>query len=340
MAQLESIEEVSGRDTTLGTCLALEMDDVIRNSGGAKTLKFEGLLQEIPCLQFPVTIGSVSFLIDVLVFDTGNLDLILGMAWLSSLGEVTHDWHNAWMQFQFKGNSVRLQGISPTQAPSAALQQWLGRLESCEADVADLVAAEVFAAPRGLPPPRVHDHVIQLKSENPICVRPYHYPHFQKTEIERQVTELLSLGMIRPSKSAYSSPVILVRKKDNSWCMCVDYRALNDATIPDKYPMFGSISVLFCCGSAMHLGSLDSMGGILFVPGEVRVEKVAQDLKDRDEALRKLKLHLSNAQSSMKEQEDKTRRDVHFTIGEWVYVKIYLQICNRERVIHSCQSLF
>ncbi|PNX74124.1 retrotransposon-related protein, partial [Trifolium pratense] len=60
------------------------------------------------------------------------------------------------------------------------------------------------------------------------------YPHHHKQEIERQVDELMQAGVIRPSMSAYSSPVILVKKKDKIWRMCVDYSPLNKATIPDK----------------------------------------------------------------------------------------------------------
>jgi hypothetical protein len=97
---------------------------------------------------------------------------------------------------------------------------------------------EVFQEPKGIPPSRSHDHSIVLKEGTSlISVRPYMYPYYQKFEIEKLIKELLAMGTIRPSQSSFSLPVLLVRKADGSWRMCVDYRALNKETVKDKFPI-------------------------------------------------------------------------------------------------------
>ena len=113
----------------------------------------------------------------------------------------------------------------------------------------------VFVTPAGLPPIKGHAHQTNLKGgTQPVCQRPYRYPYYQKIEIGKIVIELLEAGSIRNSQSPFATLVLLVRKTDGSWCICVDYRALNQATIKDKYP----ISVIDELLDELHGASLFS----------------------------------------------------------------------------------
>eukprot|EP00253_Pinus_taeda_P028179 PITA_28179 len=98
--------------------------------------------------------------------------------------------------------------------------------------------SKVFETPKGLPPMRDHDHAIHLiPGSVPPNIRPYRYPYAQKCEIERMVAEMLEASIIQLSESSFSALVVLVHKKDGSWCMCLDYRELDKLIIKDKFPI-------------------------------------------------------------------------------------------------------
>ena len=93
------------------------------------------------------------------------------------------------------------------------------------------------------------DHDVEVKIEllpgtTPISRRPYRMPPNELAELKTQLNELLKKGLIHPSSSPWGCPAIFVKKKDQSLCMCVDYRPLNAVTIKNKYPL-PHIDILF-----------------------------------------------------------------------------------------------
>ncbi|MCO5595276.1 hypothetical protein L7F22_049317 [Adiantum nelumboides] len=91
--------------------------------------------------------------------------------------------------------------------------------------------------PGELPPKRGNDdHAIELlPGRSPPNKPPYRVSQAQQEKIMRQVNELVEKGMVRPSSSPFCSPILLVHKKDGTYRMCVDYRALNRITIKNRF---------------------------------------------------------------------------------------------------------
>jgi len=89
-----------------------------------------------------------------------------------------------------------------------------------------------------LPPRKRVDHVIEVMPRvAPPTKAPYRMSHEELKELKVQLEELLAKGYIKPSKSPYGAPVLFVHKKDGTLRMCVDYIALNKATVKNRYPL-------------------------------------------------------------------------------------------------------
>ncbi|XP_026399723.1 uncharacterized protein LOC113295606 [Papaver somniferum] len=220
----------------------------------------EKLISSGNCFQTNLSLQRVLMLVDFYVLPLEGCDVVLGNQWLSTLGPIVYDFSKLHMRITVDGKEVLLQGlsvpenvvVSGAKIQNAAKKKKEGIFlqlysltaastnssHQLNAQVKEILAKYqiVLAEPQGLPPKRDQDHKIQLyQGHGPVSTRPYRYPYFQKTEIKKLVNEMLSTGVIRLSNSSYSSPVILVKKYDGSWRMCVDYRALNRITVKDKF---------------------------------------------------------------------------------------------------------
>ncbi|XP_006584211.2 uncharacterized protein [Glycine max] len=239
------------------------------------------------CDSTTIDLQQHSFAVDLYVLPIAGANVILGVQWLQSLGPILTDYTKLSMQFFHDGRIVELQGDPVAQRDLLSSPQFrrvcrnqpnsicfhitvlpedseLALTIPVDPQVQHLLHqfSVLFQDPTTLPPARDTDHQIHLRPDaTPVNVRPYKYPYYQKREIETQVEAMLQRGIIQPSKSPFSSSVLLVKKSDNTWRFCVDYRALNALTIKDHFPIPTIDELLDELGGASCFSKLDLLQG-------------------------------------------------------------------------------
>ena len=237
------------------------------------------------CKGVTLEVQGVRITQNFFIFELGGTEVVLGVNWLQSLGKIEANFQEMSFSWGRGEDKKRLWGdptLCRVQSSWKAMLKTLkesdegycitpllvdveSKLEtpvSPEMEELLLQFDDLFQTPTGLPPKRDRDDAIVLKEGASIPnIRPYRCPYYQKNEIEKIISKMLQTGVIRPSTSPFSSPVILVRKKDGGYRFCVDYRALNKVTIPDKFPIPIIDELLDELGGAKVFSKLDLKSG-------------------------------------------------------------------------------
>ncbi|GAU51141.1 hypothetical protein TSUD_240800 [Trifolium subterraneum] len=174
------------------------------------------------CQNCPVSVAGKIYHVDLICLPLNDMDIVLGMDWLSA--------NTVYIGCAEKNLYVPIDLNAESRALTALLQnthqliQYLGAENKCFSII--------------LPPEREIEFSIDLvPGSQPISVAPYRMSPLELRELKSQLEELLQKHFIRPSVSPWGAPVLLVKKKDGTMRLCIDYRQLNKVTIMNNYPL-------------------------------------------------------------------------------------------------------
>ncbi|GJT64937.1 hypothetical protein Tco_1016417 [Tanacetum coccineum] len=181
-----------------------------------------------------------TFTSDVMLLPVGGCDMVLGIQWLATLGDIKCNFQEKQIQKMETGTQSELMMLSVY--PNTGLTLISVGVDKENANSTNDSLQEVikgfkyvFEVPKQLPLARSHDHKIPLLPRTkPINIRPYRHLHVQKDAIESMMKELLEFGVIKHSQNSFASLVVMVKKKDNTWRICVDYRVKQTWEADDK----------------------------------------------------------------------------------------------------------
>lgn len=139
---------------------------------------------------------------------------------------------------------------------------------------------------------------IRLRDDFVVARNPYRLSASEREAVRNIVDELITSGVVRESQSPFASPIILVRKKEGSYRMCVDYRELNSHTIRDRYPLPLIDDQLDRLGKGRIFTSLDMSSGFHQIPIDANsIEKTAFVTPDGHYEYLRMPFGLANAPS-------------------------------------------
>ena len=112
----------------------------------------------------------------------------------------------------------------------------------------------------------VIQHRIRLSDDTPIRCKPYPLPYAMREELRNEVDAMLEMGVVRPSTSPYASPIVMVKKKDGSNRVCVDFRKLNKINEVDPEPMTTAEDLFRRLSGKKYLSKIDLTKGYWQIP--------------------------------------------------------------------------
>jgi hypothetical protein len=188
------------------------------------------------CVDVPVDIHGVSFRANLIILGTKELDVVLGMDWMSKYqGHIDCARKSITMT---NCDGIQIEHITTMPSRKAYYKK---SVSGPTLDQVPVVCEYPDVFPEefpGMPPDRDIKFIIELVLEiAPIAQRAYRMNPQELEELKRQLADMLSKGLIRPSASPWGSPVLFVDKRDGTIRLCVDYRKLNEVTIKNKYPL-------------------------------------------------------------------------------------------------------
>ncbi|GJX70666.1 reverse transcriptase [Tanacetum coccineum] len=187
------------------------------------------------CKDFSWEFQGVTYTFDVMILPLRGCGMKVV---LRGTQQATIHWMQGKQRQGKKLVTAELSAMSVCVCPATFMQMEAESSHSKDVEAVLKDFESVFDVPKELPPKRTHDHRIPLVPNTPtVNIRPYKHHPSQKDAIKLLVKELLKSGVIRNNQSPFSSPIVMVKKKDGTWRMCVDYKQLNKAIVKDKFPI-------------------------------------------------------------------------------------------------------